>query len=147
MVSVLLLGCGAVISAVIPIGCITSPSEDPEPPGGGKQYVLDYAVFATQIDSILTAHGCDNISCHGGGIRGTFELSPSTNKDIDLDFAQASLQVNPSDPASSPLLLKPLQEAAGGVAHAAFPPYPGFASTSDPDYQAILAWIQAGEYQ
>lgn len=135
--------CGGVMSAGVSGGCDTAT--DPEPPSGGQKYVLDYATFATQIDSILTAHGCDNIACHGGGIRGTFELSPSTNKDIALDFTQASLQVDPADPPASRLLRKPLAEAAGGIAHAA--PSDAFASTSDPDYQAILAWILAGEYQ
>jgi len=132
-------------SAGISIGCDTAPTSGPEPPSGGRQYVLDYGVFAAAIDTILTARGCDDASCHGGGIRGTFQLSPSMDKDVDLDFAQASLQVDPSSPAASPLLRKPLAEAAGGAAHAARPET--FSTTDDPDYQAILAWIEAGEYR
>lgn len=101
-------------------------------------------MFAAQIDTILTAKGCDNLNCHGGGIRGTFELSPVTDKNVRLDFDQSSLQVDGTDPAASTLLTKPLDPAAGGTAHGggSF-----FASTDDPDYQAILAWIRAGEYQ
>ena len=132
------------MSAVVASGCLTSPSDDPPPPSGGQQFVLDYGVFAAAIDSILTDKGCDNLSCHGGGIRGTFELSPVGNKDIDMDFAQASLQVDGTDHPASRLLQKPLDESAGGVAHAG---NAVFTSTSDPGYQAILTWIQAGEYQ
>jgi hypothetical protein len=142
-ISLWLWGCCGVASAAVLAGC-DAPIE-PKPPTGGQAYVMDYDSFAVRIDPILTAHGCDIVACHGGGIRGTFALSPSTDKDIVLDFNQASLQVNPSNPSASPLLLKPLAEAAGGVAHAA--PFDAFASTDDPDYQAILAWIEAGEYQ
>jgi len=141
-----LLIVSAVVCALVE-GCISSPSEDPPAPSGGQAFVLDFDVFATEIDSILTANGCDNLTCHGGGIRGTFELSPVNAKDIAMDFAQASLQVNGTDPASSTLLMKPLAEAAGGAAHAADPAQFGFTATSDPGYQAILAWIEAGEYR
>jgi hypothetical protein len=108
---------------------------------------MDYTEFATVVDPILTAHGCDDVSCHGGGIRGTFELSPANDKDTNLDFAQACLQVNPADPEASPLLAKALAGAAGGTAHAGDSPSVSFPSRDDPDYQTILAWILAGEYQ
>jgi len=117
----------------------------PDPPTGGREYVLDYDVFAADIDTILTAHGCDNLSCHGGGIRGTFELSPAGDKNVGMDFVQAGYQVNADDPAASRLLMKPLDEAAGGTAHTA--QNGGWSSTSDSDYRAILAWIEAGVYR
>jgi hypothetical protein len=87
---------------------------------------------------------CDNLTCHGGGIRGTFELSPSGDKDVAFDFAQARLQVNGNDPVSSPLIMKPLAPECGGPGHAG-----GFVFTEldNPDYLAILAWIEAGEYR
>jgi hypothetical protein len=125
-------------------GCEIASTESPEPPTGGREFVLDYNVFAAEIDTILTVHGCDNLSCHGGGIRGTFELSPAGDKDPGMDFVQAGYQVNAGDPAASRLLMKPLDEAAGGSAHTA--QSGGWTSTSDPDYQAILAWIEAGVY-
>jgi hypothetical protein len=110
-------------------------------------YVLDYDVFAASIDSLLTARGCDNLSCHGGGIRGTFQLSPSDDKDVAMDFAQVALQVDGGSPEQSLLLVKPLAEDAGGAAHAATAPLSIFDSVGDPDYQTILAWIQAGEFR
>ena len=120
---------------------------DPQAPSGGEEYILDYGIFAAQIDSILSDRGCDTMACHGGGIRGTFQLSPETDKDVDLDFAQASLQVNPEDPAASPLLTKPLAEWAGGLVHTADTKQSGLLTTNDAGYQAILAWIEAGEYR
>ena len=125
-------------------GCDRPSTTGPEAPGGGQSFVLDYQVFATQIDSILTARGCDNLNCHGGGIRGTFELSPADNKDVAFDFSQARLQVDGNDPPASSLLMKPLAPEAGGTAHGGAS---AFASTDDSDYQAMLAWIQAGEYR
>lgn len=141
-----ILAAAGLISATASSGCgISSPSDNPPPPSGGQAYVLDYNVFATQIDSMLTERGCDNLSCHGGGIRGTFQLSPSNDKDVALDFVQVSLQVNPNAPEDSPILVKPLAEAAGGVAHTADSAQFGFLSVDDPIYQAVLAWIEAGE--
>jgi hypothetical protein len=132
-------GCIAVVS-----GCERASPTDPQPPSGGQRYVLDYNVFTSQIDPILTARGCDNSSCHGGGIRGTFELSPSNDNDPQFDFSQASLQVAPTNPPQSPLVMKPLAEECGGPGHAGGA---AFTSLDDPDYLAILAWIEAGEYQ
>jgi hypothetical protein len=134
------LACAGAVSA----GCERASPADPAPPSGGQVYVLDYDVFASQIDPILTAHGCDNLNCHGGGIRGTFELSPQGDKNAAFDFAQASLQVYPPDPADSPLVVKPLAEECGGTTHAGGA---AFTSLDDPDYLAILTWIEAGEYR
>ncbi|MBE0565277.1 MAG: hypothetical protein IH621_04905, partial [Krumholzibacteria bacterium] len=119
----------------------------PVPPGGGHEYVLDYEAYVTDVAPVLAARGCDTVACHGGGIRGTYALSPADDKDFPFDFAQARLQVLPAAPATSPLLQKPLDPAAGGAAHAADPQQSGFPATSDPGYQAILAWIEAGEYR
>jgi len=47
---------------------------------------------------------------------------------------------NSTDPPASPILTEPLAIAAGGTSHSV----KVFDSTSDPDYQAILAWITAG---
>ena len=139
----LLVGICAAVLAILG-GCQKASTTDPDPPPGGSKYVLDYSVFATQIDPIMTTLGCDDVNCHGGGIRGTFALSPHNDKDVAFDFEQASLQVSPRNPPASALVLKPLDEACGGVGHGggSF-----FHSLDDPDYLAMLAWIEAGEYQ
>jgi len=135
------------VLAAAGLACERASDAGPEPPSGGDTFVLSYATFESTIDPILTARGCDNLSCHGGGIRGTFQLSPEADNDIAFDFDQARMQVNGADPASSMLLIKPLAESAGGEPHAANPEISGFLSTDDPDYQALLQWIEAGEFR
>jgi hypothetical protein len=122
-------------------GC-SSPTEPPPPAGGGQQLDLSFEQFEQSVDSILIRHGCDATGdCHGGGIRGSFELSPPGAKDVRFDFDQASLQVLASDREMSPILTEPLAIAAGGTPHAGAKP---FASTGDPDYQVLRQWILDG---
>jgi hypothetical protein len=121
-------------------GC-SSPTAPPTPPGGGSQLVLSYDDFVQNVEPVLVRHGCDaEGDCHGGGIRGTFELSPAGAKSPQFDFDQATLQVSAQVRESSPLLTEPLAIAAGGTPH----PFQPFASTDDADYRAILDWILAG---
>src|SRR5262245_56339263 len=95
------------------LGC-ASPVAPPDPPGGGPVLHLDYASFASEVEPILTGHGCDAAGdCHGGGIRGTLALSPPTAKDTRFDFDQVSLQVSASAPDASPILTEPLAVAHG----------------------------------
>jgi hypothetical protein len=120
-----------------------SPS-DPAPPSGGRTYVLAYDSFASSVEPVLSGLGCDNLNCHGGGIRGTFQLSPPNAKDTHYDFDQACLQVTPADLKTSPLLMKPLAEECGGASHGggAF-----FFALDDPNYVALLQWVESGEFQ
>ena len=127
------------------IACDAADTTRPDPPGGGQELELDFARFEAEVTQILSQRGCDNLSCHGGGIRGTYELSPSSDKDSQFDFVQTALQVDSYDPEGSLLLLKPLSQTAGGLAHAGEGPTTSFASVDDADYQTILSWILAGE--
>jgi hypothetical protein len=102
--------------------------------------VLDFDTFSSQVAPVLARQGCDaGGSCHGGGIRGTFALSPAAAKDLAYDFEQASLQVDGYHPDASPLLTKPL---AGDPPH----PVEPFAGVEDADYQVILSWIRSGRF-
>jgi hypothetical protein len=143
-VASVVLAVSTALAAACAIGCDHSGPTDPKPPTGGQNYVLDYDVFATNIDPMLSGLGCDNVTCHGGGIRGTFELSPNGNKNISFDFEQARLQVDGHNPVESPLIMKPLAPECGGPGHAG-----GYVFTEldDPNYLAILAWIEAGEFE
>jgi len=124
-------------------GC-TSPSAPPTPPSGGKAFVLSYPQFADSVEPILMAKGCDATGdCHGGGIRGTLELSPPGAKDTHFDFDQVVMQVSGYTPTTSPILTRPLNVDSGGVPH----PLKVFNSTADPGYQTILHWILAGAFQ
>jgi hypothetical protein len=138
---------GTVLAAVSGIGAVLivscSSPQSPDPPGGGQVFELDPIAFEANVAPILSSYGCDNLSCHGGGIRGTFELSPPDAKDLAFDFEQSSQQVWGHDQSNSPLLAKPLADDGGTAPHS----YEPFATTEDPAYQTILAWIAAGEYQ
>lgn len=122
------------------LGCV-SPAAPPAPPTGGLPVHLDYATFANAVEPILVAHGCDATGdCHGGGIRGTLQLSPPGAKSTTYDFEQVSLQVTPADPDRSPILTQPLALAAGGTPHSV----KVFADTNDAEYRTIRAWVRAG---
>jgi len=122
------------------LGC-ASPAAPPAPPGGGTALHLDYASFASAVDPILVAHGCDVAGdCHGGGIRGTLQLSPASAVDPHYDFAQVSLQVTANAPDQSPILTRPLADSAGGTPHAV----KVFADTNDAEWRTIRAWVRAG---
>jgi hypothetical protein len=124
--------------------CERASPNDPAPPSGGQNYVLSFDEFSTTVNPALSRLGCDNLTCHGGGIRGTFALTPPEAKSDTADFEQARLQVYPSVPAQSPLLAKTVAAEFGGVPHAGGT---FFSSPDDPDYVAILTWIENGEYR
>jgi hypothetical protein len=122
------------------LGC-ASPVAPPVPPGGGPSLHLDYASFASAIEPMLTRHGCDaEGDCHGGGIRGTLQLSPVTAKNTRFDFDQVSLQVTAGAPDASPILTEPLAVAHGGTPHSV----KVFPDTLDADFQVLRAWVRAG---
>lgn len=125
-------------------GCLGDGSTPtgPEPAGGGQERVLDFETFRTTVAPVLHERGCSAMgACHGGGIRGSFQLSPRAARDDAFDFAQAVDQVDDVDHEASALLRKPLAVDAGGSPHGV----EAFASADDDDYVAILAWIRAGE--
>ena len=137
MASLMLAACAA---PALVQGC-SRPTAPAQPPGGGQTLTLSYPEFQATVEPVLIRHGCDaNGDCHGGGIRGTYQLSPPGAKDTTFDFDQSSLQAWAVNRDSSPLLLAPLATDAGGTPH----PFKPFASTNDSDYQAIRQWIQDG---
>ena len=121
-------------------GC-NSPTSPAKPAGGGTRMVMDYDSYVANVAPVLHAKGCDaEGDCHGGGIRGSLELSPASAKNLSFDFEQIVLQVRPAPRDSSPLLTEPLAIDAGGTPHGFKP----FASTSDPAWQALRQWVRAG---
>jgi hypothetical protein len=121
-------------------GCV-SPAAPAKPPGGGTRLLLSFDAFKATVSPVLERHGCDaGGDCHGGGIRGTLQLSPAGAKDLQYDYDQVVLQVYPTRLDSSEILRRPLALDAGGTPH----PYKPFASTADSDYVAVRAWIHAG---
>ncbi|MEZ4650272.1 MAG: hypothetical protein R3E97_16110 [Candidatus Eisenbacteria bacterium] len=93
---------------------------------------------------MLDAAGCSaGGDCHGGGIRGSYRLSPIEEKDLELDFEETKLQVYPFDLDQSPLLKKPLAETAGGTRHE----YQPFSDVDDPRYLVLRDWVHGGTYK
>jgi hypothetical protein len=106
--------------------------------------VLGYDEFVAAVAPVLSRHGCDAGACHGGSNQVTFRLSPRDAKDHAFDFERACAQVYPQDPPASPLIMKPLAEECGGSTHAGGS---YFYSFDDPDYVAMLTWIENGDYR
>ena len=105
---------------------------------------MSYDEFVAHVEPVFAKNGCDNAACHGASTGVAFRLSPRDAKDLEFDFEQACRQVYPRDPLESPLLMKLLAEECGGDTHAggAY-----FYSFDDPDYVAMLTWIENGEYR
>ena len=134
----------ALVALSLGLPACSSPTAPPKPPSGGQTLVLSYSQFAASVEPILVRKGCDATGdCHGGGIRGTLQLSPPGAKDPHYDFDQVVLQVWTYDRTHSPILTAPLADSAGGTPH----PYKPFASVADSDYTAILQWVEAGTLQ
>ena len=109
----------------------------PEPPGGGRQLDLDEVYFTRHVESIFTARGCTQTDgCHGGQGAGMLLLSGGLHP--HSDFVAVVPHTRPWDPRTSPLLLKPLAPAAGGVVHGGGEI---FADSLDADYRTLRAWI------
>lgn len=109
--------------------------------------MLSFAEFDSLVEPVLMAHNCDSVAggdCHGGGIQGTFQLSPTGAKNSMYDFNQVKLQVSVTSHANSRILTRPLVVAEGGSIHSGPKP---FLTTADPGYQAILEWINDGVTQ
>lgn len=121
-----------------------SPTEAPDPPGGGLRYELSYETFVTEVSPVLRTAGCNaGGDCHGGGIRGSYRLSSVEEEDLERDFEETRLQVFPFALDESPLLRKPLAETAGGDRHE----YEPFATADDPRYATLRNWVHGGTYR
>jgi hypothetical protein len=120
---------------VVGLAACRSP-ESPEPPGGGREIQLDYAYFVTRVEPVLTGRDCTRTEgCHGG--QGAGMLLLSGGSDPQADYIASLPHTRPWDPPSSPLLLEPLADDAGGV-------HGGgdiFADTADADYRTLRDWI------
>ena len=132
------------VGLATPLACGGDSTTATPDPDTGPAYVLSYDEFAASVAPVLSKHGCDNGTCHGGSPGATFRPSPRDAKDLTYDFSQACLQVYPQDPIESPLIMKPLAEECGGSTHAGGS---YFYSFDDPDYVAMLTWIENGEYR
>lgn len=129
------IGAGTVTLASVKLTQGTTPPAQPK-----------NVSFATQIVPIFMRRGC--VNCHSGNGPGRNLGSLTLDASIVIDYRNVAQDISPTykttrvdlkDPAKSLILTMPGYET---------PPDPHptvvFASTSDPDYQLILAWITQG---
>lgn len=113
---------------------------------------LNSDTFKASIQAVLDSRGCSQGGCHfrdkdnpnqggpGGSLR-IFDCTQNscTDGQILANHDSASGMVNISNPAGAKLLTKPLIESGGGLQHLGGDI---FLNRSDPDYVAILGWIE-----
>ncbi len=134
---------------VLAVGCAA--------PDGADEVVrfLDADEFAATVQPVL-ADRCASPSCHGrverplalyapGFFRAdptrTFFDEPLMAAELEHNYAASCVFVTGAPaPAEAALVVKPLAGAVG-VYHGGGAV---FAGTADPDYRAVLAWIEGG---
>ena len=122
---------------------------------------LDVHMFRCSVQPVLTK-SCASLRCHGDGNRYykifarnrlRFNLGEdqrnATLQDIEraYNYNASIAQVDSKKPLDSFLLLKPLDEAAGGYYHGGAVEYgmgDVFLSRDEPDFRTLQAWVTGG---
>ncbi len=97
------------------------------------------ATFTSNVQPIITQHGCNAASCHGAPASDFYMTCGSDPTQLAFNFSQAWSFVN-NPVADSQILRIPLAVAAGGRGHTGGDQ---FSSTDDPDYVTIQNWATA----
>ena len=94
----------------------------PAQAGTPKRAGPDFELFTRQVRPFLCKH-CATVDCHGGLKAGKLHLKRTRPKPFDetlrQDYKTVLGFVNPGSPKDSPLILKPLPVANGGMKHKA----------------------------
>jgi hypothetical protein len=124
--------------------------------------VLDEAYFRCNVQPIIVK-SCSAFVCHGDTARfyrvfGRNRLRyalPSDERNVALSAEElafnhqsAAAYVNLEDPESSLLLLKPLDQEAGGYYHGGATEYGAgdvWMSKDEDDYKTVLAWVKGAK--
>lgn len=140
----------SVVALVLPL---VSGCGEIEPGEQAATSELDHEVFKAAVQPILDNRNCSNAGCHirdkndpfsggpGGSLR-LFECTAEicTPEQLRGNHDSAAGMANLVNPADSRLLTKPLILSNGGIQHLGGDI---FLSTADPDYLALLSWIQS----
>ncbi len=127
------------------VGACGDPVSNAELQGVGT---LDCPTFQATVNSIFdqdiggrtcSAAGCHLINASAGGAFKIYANAQPNTAEMDYNYRAAKGFANLTDPAQSKLLLEPLAGAQSIVGSHAGGDI--FASTADPNYQTILAWI------
>ncbi len=143
---------GAAILVAVALTCLSAGCGQVNPGEEVAVGQLDQTAFAVSIQPILDARGCSQSTCHyrdksapnSGGPGGSFRIfdcsgTSCTPEQLLANHDSAAGMANITNPTDSKLLTKPLAQSAGGIQHLGGDI---FLSTADPDYAAILGWIQ-----
>jgi len=119
------------------------------PAAGGARASLDYEVFKTRVQPILTSARKGNarcISCHsrGGGNAYLEPLAPGTTTYTEdqtrRNFERVQRLVTPGEPLKSILLTNPLATDAGGSHWHGGGKH--WQSQDNPEWQTLAAWVK-----
>jgi len=134
-------------------GCVQAGIEDPAP-----EPKLDEAYFRCKVQPKLTK-SCAAFACHGSGDRyfrlyarnrlrdgGTEAERNALLRDSERahNFASARAFVDAAQLDQSLLLMKPLDQAAGGFYHGGateFGKGDVYLTRDDPDFKILVAWV------
>ena len=119
--------------------------------GGAAPAMLDFEVFRTRVQPILTSARKGNArcsACHAtGGGNSYLETLPAgsttfTDVQTQRNFERVQRLVTPGDPLKSILLTNPLaQEAGGSHWHGGGKHWQ---SQNDSEWQTLAAWVRGG---
>jgi hypothetical protein len=144
-----------VLIAISLAACIENPP---------RAISLDRKYFECQVQPVLDK-SCSQNACHGDARRPFHVFArnrmrvvgtnvqrdlPLSTEELDANFTNALGFASPDDPPKSWLLMKPLDERAGGYFHRGQDLFGGddvFVSTDDPDYERLLGWISGAAEQ
>ncbi len=116
---------------------------------GAQEIALDYDVFKTEVQPILTSPRKGNARCtachsRGGGNSYLETLAPGaavyTEEQSRRNFERVSKLVVPGQPLKSPLLINPLAEEAGGSHWHGGGKH--WTSQSDREWQILANWVR-----
>ena len=116
---------------------------------GSQNVALDYEVFKTEVQPILTSARKGNARCtachsRGGGNSYLEALPPGsetyTDEQSRRNFERVQRLVVPGEPLKSLLLTNPLAEEAGGSHWHGGGKH--WRSQNDPEWQILAAWVR-----
>ena len=117
--------------------CSESPGEDPLFDASADPDFTDYGTFADSINPVM-GQRCAAGNCHGSPGNSMYLTCGSTPAQIRWNHFVVGDYVSRS-PRTSEIVRRALDPAAGGTFHEGGTV---FASSGDPDYQALLAWAE-----
>jgi len=147
---------GAVLAVLASISCQAGLADE------AQLVRLDEPYFRCRVQPVLTK-SCSAFACHGDGqryfrvyARNRLRLGGSEagrnallrDAERQYNFASARGFVDETEPGQSLLLLKALDERAGGYYHGGATEYGQgdvFASREDPDFLVVSRWVEGAE--